>query len=81
MPMGHTSVVSADGGGSHIFLQFSSLRPSLPHFCARRPLDDIDTVVLRCCLDGLSDVIDSTASAEDREVVVRRIGVNMKTGS
>ncbi|CAM9928524.1 unnamed protein product [Ascophyllum nodosum] len=36
-----------------------------------RLVDDIDTVVLRCCLDGLSDVIDSTASAEDREVVIR----------
>lgn len=32
--------------------------------------DDIDPVVLRCCLDGLSDVIDTTASAEEREVVV-----------
>lgn len=38
--------------------------------------DDIDPVVLRCCLDGLSDVIDPTASAEEREVVVRLRGLS-----
>ncbi|CAM9117808.1 unnamed protein product [Pylaiella littoralis] len=37
-----------------------------------RLLEDIDSVVLRHCLEGLCEVIDPVASAQDKEVTVRR---------
>lgn len=42
-------------------------RPCLP---PRAFSDGIDAVVLRRCLEGLSEVVDAPASMEDRDVVV-----------
>eukprot|EP00904_Undaria_pinnatifida_P009103 jgi/Undpi1/5322/HiC_scaffold_2.g00603.m1 len=36
-----------------------------------RLLDGIDSVVLRRCLEGLSEVVDAAASMEDRDIVIR----------
>lgn len=46
----------------------------MKRFILRRPLwlsaENIDSVVLRRCLEGLCEVIDPVASVQDKEVVV-----------
>ncbi|CAM9138091.1 unnamed protein product, partial [Laminaria digitata] len=57
------AAMAVDGGmGGEIFAKQTVLA---------RLLDGIDAVVLRRCLEGLSEVVDAPASMEDRDVVIR----------
>lgn len=77
----HFSVVSSTFGRGHTFpsacstLGHSKHADSILCFPAGRTsvdfvAEDIDSVVLRHCLEGLCEVIDPVASAQDKEVTV-----------